>query len=197
MKTTYTTGQVAKICDVTQATVWNWIQNKKLSAYQTPGGRFFIRSNILFQFLKKYSIPIPDDLRESGNNRILVVDDEKGVIDVIVRRFSFNEGDYEIETAMDGYEAGKKIARFKPDVVILDIKMPGIDGYHVCKDIKNNPLTAGIKVIAITGLDEDSAKRILECGADACFRKPLSLDELKKMVDLFLNPESVFAEPYN
>ncbi|OGL48154.1 MAG: hypothetical protein A2161_12855 [Candidatus Schekmanbacteria bacterium RBG_13_48_7] len=190
----YSTGQVGKICNVTQATVWNWIQGKKLRAYQTPGGRFMIRGDVLLQFLKKHNMPIPQDFDIATEKRILVVDDDKSIIDLIVRTFSLDGSEYALETAMDGYEAGTKIAVFKPDVVILDIKMPELDGFQACEKIKTNHFTSGIKVIAITGLDDSSVERIKECGADACFKKPLDLNELKKMVDFFLNPDIVIEE---
>lgn len=189
-KEVFSTGQVAKICNVTQATVWNWVRKHKIIAYQTPGGRYLVKRPILLQFLKKHNIPIPSDLEFDGKKKVLIVDDDSSIVSVISKKFRMQNGRYEIDSALDGYEAGKKVQMFHPDLIILDIRMPKLDGFKVCQDIKRDPSTEGVKVMAITGFpDSDSIERIFECGADVCFKKPLQLDDLERMAEilLFLN----------
>ena len=70
--------------------------------------------------------------------RILIVDDDKGMVDSI-QRFLKREKRYDLGIAYDGFEAGQRFSEFKPDLVILDIRMPGLDGYKLCSHIRSNP----------------------------------------------------------
>lgn len=133
-------------------------------------------------FMKKQGIPIPN-ADESGPKRILVVDDDPIIVETVVMGLSEDPHHYEVESAMDGFEAGLKVQSFKPHVVILDIMMPGIKGYEVCKQIKTNPETSATKVIVLSAyLDKDKFDRMEENGADICFCKPLPLPRLKEEV---------------
>jgi len=90
-------------------------------------------------------------------------------------------------SASDGFEAGLQVSHFKPDLVILDIMMPDINGYEVCQKIKCNPLTKDTKVIVLSAyLDENAFKQMKDYGADACFSKPLPLGQLKTEVSKLL-----------
>jgi CheY-like chemotaxis protein len=83
-------------------------------------------------------------------------------------------------SASDGFEAGLQVNHFKPDLVILDIMMPDINGYEVCQKIKSNPETKNTKIIVLSAyLDDDAFNQMKEFGADACFSKPLPLEQLK------------------
>ena len=103
-----------------------------------------------------------------------------------------------MEYASDGYEAGLglKIARFHPHVVIFDLMLPEIDGFNVCKKIKQDKETRDIAVIAISGIDpENNKERILDLGADQFFPKPLDRKEIeKKLENVFekMRPHSFF-----
>ena len=77
-----------------------------------------------------------------------------------------DEHGYEVISAGDGFEAGLQVSHFKPDLLILDIMMPDINGYEVCKRIKNNPESRHIKVIALSAyLDEDNFSKMKEFGS--------------------------------
>ncbi|MCF8138696.1 MAG: response regulator, partial [Desulfotignum sp.] len=92
------------------------------------------------------------------------------------------------ETAKDGFDAGMKIMTFKPGLVILDLIMPGMDGFEVCRQIKANPDTAHIKVLAVTGYDsEENRQKILSEGADAYLAKPLFKEELMQTIQTLLH----------
>ena len=83
-------------------------------------------------------------------------------------------------SASDGFEAGLQVSHFKPDLVILDIMMPDINGYEVCQKIKCNPETKDTKIIVLSAyLNDEAFKQMKEYGADACFSKPLPLEQLK------------------
>ncbi len=176
-----TTGQMAEYCQVRPATVFNWIRGGKLKAYSTPGGHYRVRLEDFRDFLEKYEMPIDEDFFAPPGNRILIVDDEPSVVEFIERALSEPGGDYRFERASDGYEAGLKVASFEPNLVILDLVMPRVDGFEVCRRIKTDPETLGTKVLVVTGYPEE-VERAKECGADDYLGKPLRVGELREKV---------------
>ena len=124
--------------------------------------------------------PSRKKLKGEQRKKILVVDDDKIIVETIVQALEEDEYGFEMISASDGFEAGLQISHFKPDLVILDIMMPDINGYEVCQKIKCNPVTKDTKVIVLSAyLNEDAFKQMKEYGADACFSKPLPLGQLK------------------
>ena len=179
-KQSFSTSEVAKYCHVTADTIRKWAEAGRIRVFKTPGGHRRIRREDLLRFLRENDIPIHEDLGDSGF-KILVVDDEKAVISVIRRFLERAQTPFQIEIAMDGYDAGHLVATFHPDVVFLDLRLPGVDGFEVCRRIKSNPEHASIKVIAMTGYYEgEVAERVLELGALMCLQKPFSPDDLRK-----------------
>ncbi len=179
-KQSFSTSEVAKYCHVTADTIRKWAEAGRIQVFKTPGGHRRIRRTDLIRFLRENSIPIHDDLDQSGI-KILVVDDEKSVISVIRRFLERSKTPFQIEMAGDGYEAGSQVATFKPNVIFLDLRLPGIDGFEVCRRIKNNPETADTSIIAMTGYYEgDVALRIVELGAAMLLQKPFTPDDLRR-----------------
>jgi excisionase family DNA binding protein len=179
-----TVSHASKYCNVSPKTIINWIEAGYIKAYKTVGGHRRIRKADLDEFLKSKGMPIPDEQKaEQRGKRILVVDDDKIIVETIVQALEEDEYGFEMISASDGFEAGLQVSHFKPDLIILDIKMPDIDGYEVCRKIKGNPLTKDTKVIVLSAyLDEDAFEQMKEYGADACFSKPLPLGQLKTEV---------------
>jgi CheY-like chemotaxis protein len=119
---------------------------------------------------------------DAADNKILVVDDDPG-IQKFLNRFLSNHG-FIIETARDGFEAGSKVESFKPGLIILDLFMPGLDGFEVCRRIKQNPAKAGIRIVAITGNQGDAVReRILGLGADGFVPKPIDKNDLLAVIN--------------
>ncbi len=109
--------------------------------------------------------------------KILIVDDNKVNIELL--RAQLKSYSYTIETALDGEEALAKIAASPPDMVLLDLMMPKISGYEVCRSIKQNRATQFIPVIVITALQElDDKLKAIELGADDFLVKPFNKLEL-------------------
>ena len=124
--------------------------------------------------------------------RILVVDDDQVIVETITAALEEDPHNYEVISAADGFEAGIQVGHFKPDLLILDIMMPDIDGYEVCNTIKSSENTKHIKIIVLSGyLDEENYRKMREFGADVCFSKPLPLDKLKEEIAQLLFPRSV------
>jgi len=179
MKQSFSTSEVAKYCHVTADTIRKWAEAGRIHVFKTPGGHRRIRREDLIHFLRENGIPIHPELDDSGV-KVLVVDDEKAVLSVIRRFLERAQTPFQIEVAMDGYDAGHLVATFQPDVVFLDLRLPGVDGFEVCRRIKSSPEYASIHVIAMTGYYEaDVADRIIELGASLCLQKPFTPDDLR------------------
>ena len=139
-----TVSQASKYCKVAPKTIINWIEAGHINAYKTVGGHRRIKQEDLDHFLKEHKMPIFNQSSEEAKKKILVVDDDRISVETIVQSLEEDEHGYEIISAADGFEAGIQVSHFKPDVIILDIMMPDINGYEVCKKIKSAPETAVI-----------------------------------------------------
>jgi excisionase family DNA binding protein len=174
LKTIYTTHEVSRLLQVNPRSVINWIEQSLLPSYRTPGGHRRIRQDDLLAFLKKHQIPTPAALVD-GAFSILIVDDEEELLGMLKTYFQ-KEGGYEVSSASDGITALMEVGRIKPDLLILDVMIPGVDGVEVCSRIKANSENK-TSIIAISGVDTNE-KRILQAGADAFMLKPIDLDKL-------------------
>jgi len=182
-KTIYTTHEVSRLLQVNPRSVINWIDQNLLPSYRTPGGHRRIRREDLLSFLRKHQIPTPASLMENGNFSMLIVDDEDEITEII-KTFFQRQGGYEITTASDGITALIEVGRAKPDLLILDIMIPGVDGVQVCRRIKAGPAASTV-IIAISGQPE-MEKKILQAGADVFMTKPLDLEKLHTHVQELL-----------
>jgi excisionase family DNA binding protein len=175
-----TVSQASKYCKVSSKTMINWIEAGHLKAYKTVGGHRRIKKDDLDQFLKEKGMPLPEEPKKEEKKRILVVDDDKIIVETIVQALEEDEFGYEMISASDGFEAGLQISHFKPDLLILDIMMPDINGYEVCQKVKTNPETKDTKIIVLSAyLNDEAFQQMKEFGAEACFSKPLPLEQLK------------------
>lgn len=112
---------------------------------------------------------------------VLIVDDSPTELAVVHQ--AMESSGYVLTTAVSGEEALEKIARVKPDLVVLDIILPGKNGFQVCRDLKKTPATADIKVILLSTKNQESDKFWGEKqGADAYLTKPFDPDELRTLV---------------
>ena len=189
-KTVFTTFEAAKLCHVSPLSIINWVNAGRLNAFRTPGGHRRIRRDDLVRFMRENGMPIPEELRDgSGRPRVLVVDDEAAVREVIAEHLATRPKPYEVMTAANGFEAGRVVAAWRPDVVLLDLRMPGLDGFQVCRTIKADPETSSTIVIAMTGYyTSDTEARVLECGALRCFAKPVEPSTLATFIDSLFEP---------
>lgn len=181
--------EVANICGVVNQTAINWIKNKYLKAFITPGGQYRVYADDLFNFLHSRDMRVPDELKtileeQLKQNRLLIVEDDTSLNDLLMRYFRKKEPDSEIFQATDGFEAGRIVSEQKPGVIILDIGLPGIDGRKLCRRIKSDTSLGNPIVIAITGLDDPNLEtQILKDGADAFIAKPFKPTALSEKID--------------
>lgn len=128
--------------------------------------------------------------------RILVVDDDPRLLHIVQMYLSI-EG-YDVATASDGDEGLQRVAEHKPDLVILDIMMPGMDGVECCRRIRSNPETAHIPVLMFSALSgDDDVERARLAGANHLITKPFNLVGLGGVVKSFFTDSPVTAEQAN
>jgi len=178
-----TISEASKICGVSLKTLINWIDAGHIKGYKTVGGHRRIQKDDLYRFMEEHKMPLPKEEKADMRKKILVVDDDKIIVESIVLSLEEDEHGYDVISAGDGFEAGLQVSHFKPDLLILDIMMPDINGYEVCKRVKNNPESRHIKIVVLSAyLDEDNFNKMKTFGADACFSKPLPLPDLKREI---------------
>jgi two-component system alkaline phosphatase synthesis response regulator PhoP len=121
-----------------------------------------------------------------NKGKILVVDDEVNITQIL--EFSIGAEGYEVITALNGEDAIETARRELPDLIILDVMMPRIDGYEACRILKANPLTKNIPVILLTAKGRDIDKRLgFEVGAIDYIVKPFSPNKLVDRVHELLS----------
>lgn len=173
-KSIFTTHEVSKLLQVNPRSVINWIEQDLLDSYRTPGGHRRIRRDDLLAFLRRHRIPIPPALT-ADKLKVLIVEDEDSIVQVLKTLFE-RQNLYKITSASDGITALIDIGTQRPDLLILDILIPGVDGLEVCRRIKENRENR-TAIIAISGRPEIESK-ILQAGADCFLPKPLDFDRL-------------------
>jgi len=175
-----TTGEVADFCGVNFRTVIRWLERGLLTAYKLPGrGDNRILLHEFMRFLRENSMPIPEEFLDHSR-RVLIVEDEPPVARSIRR--VLNEGGYETEIAPDGFRAGSLLGTFKPGLVTLDLKMPGLSGLDVLKYIRGTSEYAQTKVLVVSALDQSELDRAVASGADGALAKPFKNEELLEKV---------------
>ena len=185
MNNYFTIPQAAKLCSVNRTTMLRWVNSGKIHSYTTPGGHNRILSTDLEKWLQDNEMPFDVNDFHNEKIKILIVDDDvqiqnylKKILDGVL---------IDIEFASDGFEAGKKLIQFKPDIMILDLYMPNMDGFAVCKKVKEDPATQKIKVLILTGYGTKTViDKILSIGADAVLTKPSSKKEIIACVEKLL-----------
>lgn len=120
-----------------------------------------------------------------SKGRILVVDDEIYIVHIL--DFSLGMEGYEVLTALDGEQALERLKSDKPDLIVLDIMMPKVDGYEVCRTIKGNPETQHIPVILLSAKGRNVDQKMgFDVGADDYITKPFSPRKLVERINALL-----------
>lgn len=171
----FTTFEAAKICHVTHHSIKNWIKQGLIKASRTPGGHYRILEEDLDRFREKYDM-FP---REKGpvKKRVMIVDDDPDAL-ALMEKILTDEG-FELVKVSNATEVGLKAAQLTPDLILLDFLMPEINGFEVCKALRDNEMTRSIPIMAVTCLTKErDIERIFSCGADEYLAKPFKVDQL-------------------
>ena len=117
--------------------------------------------------------------------KILVIDDEPEITEIVETFLS--ENGFQVAIENNPHAAVKKAQSFKPDVILLDIMMPGVDGYDICQALKKDTRFANVPIIFLTGKDRtDDMGRSFKSGGDMFIKKPFSCERLLEIVSIVL-----------
>jgi CheY-like chemotaxis protein len=176
-------GKTAEIFKVTPASLRGWTNKGIIRAETTKGGHRRYPVSEVFKLARNKGVDLEPTLFMSV--KLLIIDSDieqgKAMQDSLKGTFGVSE----VAVAEDGFMAGYLVTQFKPDVVLLDLDMPGIDSSYVCSFIKHDPNTRFIRVIAMCrNCSEQQQKQIMDLGAEVCLFKPFSIDLLKQAMGL-------------
>ena len=190
MKTVFTTGEAAKICKVSQQTIIRCFDSGQLKGFRVPGSRFRrIPRDQLYSFMRENGIPT--DALESGKRKALIVDDDVDLVELLVDAFE-RDGRFELRTANNGFDAGMLVKEFHPDIVVLDIMLPDINGKEVCQRVRMDKTMEDVKILCISGMiEQDKVADLMACGANEFMQKPFSVEALVDKACHMLDMESV------
>lgn len=186
-----TSNQVASLLRVSPVTIRQWAQKGLINAEFTPGGHRRFMVDEIERFASEHHISLPGDAAK--DLRILIVDDDKHISSYLVElltKIGESQGlNLQIALAADGFDAGTMVFRFQPHAILLDLLMPGMDGFEVCRNLKDDPVTRAIRIIAVTAFPSDeNIERILAAGAELCLSKPIDQTMLVEALKLDRHP---------
>ena len=184
---TFTTFEAARLCGVFHTTVINWVNKGKLQARVTPGGHRRIPLSELVVFMKKYEMPIPADI-EDAQKQILILDDELMMTRIFEKGFIKHKDRYTAQVANNPVDALVIIGKKLPHLLVVDLLMPIMDGFQVCRILKSNPATKAMKIVAISGKRLSASQQdFLLKNCDKFLQKPFEMNDLVDAIDKLLN----------
>jgi len=135
----------------------------------------------------------PTNQTMPSHNRILIADDNQANVELLEAYLS--DIDCHVEIAIDGQDTLDRIASFRPDLILLDVMMPKLSGFEVCKQLKTDPATKNITILMVTALNElGDIQRAVDAGTDDFLSKPVNKVELLKRVQNMLQLKDVKDE---
>ncbi|OGS37718.1 MAG: hypothetical protein A2293_04865 [Elusimicrobia bacterium RIFOXYB2_FULL_49_7] len=179
-----TTHEVARLLNVYTNTVIHWMNTGKLNGYRTPGGHRRILKEELVKFIQTNKLE--NSLPKNISKKILIVEDDEDAMELYIK--ALENDDFEIKKSYTGFSSGVAVD-FRPDLVILDIMLPDIDGYQICRHLRTAPETADAKIIVISAINDiKKIRKMFKLGADEYLVKPFSIMELReKIKELLFN----------
>src|SRR5262249_27167125 len=188
MKTVFTTGEAAKICKVSQQTIIRCFDNGQLKGFRVPGSRFRrIPREALYKFMKDNKIPT--DALESGKRKVLLVDDDVELVE-LMNKVLEEDGRFEVKIASNGFDAGMMVKDYRPDIIVLDVMLPDINGKEVCQRVRSDSSLEEVRILCISGMvEEDRIQELKLAGADAFLHKPFEIDYLIERMCVLLDIE--------
>ncbi|MFT5760110.1 MAG: excisionase family DNA binding protein [Alteromonadaceae bacterium] len=184
-KSLLTPSEAATLLHVAPTTIRHWAKNGRLPFITTPGGHRRFDKNDVLSLMSQSE----DNIKFMYS--ILIIEDNKAFADMLVQLLASLFPQVNIELAYNGFDGGDLLHTFKPDLILLDLMMPGIDGFSICDRIKLDPLTAGIKVIAMSGdVSKENINRIIALGAETYFAKPLNVKLIQKTLSQYIEQKN-------
>lgn len=191
-KTVFTTGEAAKICKVSQQTIIRCFDSGQLKGFRVPGSRFRrIPREQLFVFMRDNGIPT--DALESGKRKVLVVDDDQELVELIVDVLE-RDSRFETRSVNNGFDAGMMVKEYRPDLIVLDVMLPDINGKEVCQRVRSDKEMDECKIVCISGMvEEDKVGELRLAGCNDFMHKPFEVERLVERMCHLLEMEPISA----
>jgi excisionase family DNA binding protein len=181
MKSVYTSGEAARILRVSIGSLTKWIRQGEIDAFKTPGGDNRISHEALIEFMQKYNFPMTGFSDESGK-RILIVDDDPNICTILKTALEKNNINNSVYVAGTCFDAVSLIYKTIPHIIVLDIRLPGMDGIEACRKLRNEPEFADTKILGISGKLMQEEKEMLDQGFHAYLKKPFDISEFLEVI---------------
>ena len=183
-----TTREAAELLGVSLRTAQLWVESGLLEAWKTEGGhRRILRASVEQLLADKEAVSNPLVVTGAERLRVLVVEDDNVLLKLYKLRIASWNLPLTLTMAANGYEGLMHIGRASPDLLILDLRMPGMDGFQMLQTLVHSPFREGMEIVVVTGLDADeiAARGGLPRGV-TLFPKPVPFGRLREMVEAIL-----------
>ena len=179
---TYTTQQVSRLCDIHINTVLKWINEGHIKAFKTPGGHHRIPHDELMAFIKRYEMPIAEELKPQ-QRLFVIVSSDADTQDLLALAIESVAPEAKVVTLDNSIDALFTIAARCPELVILDVDLPDVDGALLCRKLKSHSNTKKIGLLAVSSAYSKHMRQKVETFADAFLAKPLrDLKQLQETI---------------
>jgi excisionase family DNA binding protein len=191
-KTVFTTGEAARICKVSQQTIIRCFDSGQLKGFRVPGSRFRrIPRETLHRFMKENGIPT--DALDNDKREVLLVDDDLELVEVIKTGLE-KDGRFDVKVANNGFDAGMIVKEYRPELIVLDVMLPDINGREVCQRVRSDNQLEDVKILCISGMVEgDKIDDLKVAGANDFLQKPFEVEQLIDRMCALLQMEPATA----
>ncbi len=177
-----TTTEAARLLGVSCASVQSWVEKGRLRALKTPGGHRRIARDSVDGLLQEWQHSVGPVVSPEAPLDILVVEDDPVLVEFYAGSVESWEFPTRLRTAKDGFEGIFQVGRQKPDIILTDLKMPGMDGFQMVRALKSNPELTGIRIIVVTVLEEETIEKNGGLPSSVkIFHKPPPMGRVKTM----------------
>ena len=186
-------SEAAELLNVSPVTLRQWSQKGRIPFQITPGGHRRYKRSELYSFAKIMGMELSDPSAPAQTDfvhgkplqslSILIVDDNKELCEFLKVMLERYEPNWQITLAHDGFEAGLRVQQLKPDVMIVDLNLPGLNGDELCLNIKSIDDLKHVRLIGMSGMiDAAGIDQFLRAGAEIVLEKPITQEDLTKSI---------------
>jgi excisionase family DNA binding protein len=184
-------GQVAEICKVSNKTVLNWIYNGALKAFTTYGGHYRLWPSNVRKFLEETRMDVPFEFTEMQSRHILIIDNDALYSGALRDAMITALPGIEVTATDDGYEGLLLIGEIQPELVVLDINLPGINGLRLLNVLRARKRDRDLKVLVVSRLMDRETQALLSSAADLFIEKGSDVSGLLKKIAAFVKVDAV------
>lgn len=181
------TNEAALFLGVSRSSLTNWVKKGLLGSGLTPGGHYRFTVEELEAFAEKRGLLLPRDLEDGEIARILIIEDDDGFKEFVREALETFSG-YELREAADGVQGALVAGSWRPDMIILDIRMPNMNGVEFLRLLREDPVTESVKVIVASAhLSPEIRGDLDELGVEMILEKPVRLGPLVAAIERLVN----------